>query len=121
MAIANTPNLKLKRFDVDEPLINTDVNSNMDKIDVGTFNGGNAGHGNMSVPFNSSGVGTLNHNLGWVPSVILVSARLSSSLISVAVNIDINPTTTTASLRAWRADGSAYTANLSKVDWVAFK
>lgn len=122
MALTPTPKLKLKRFDLDTTFLYTDTNTNLDKIDSQTSNSGNMAKGNSGVTFNSVGVGTLTHNLGWVPNTFVVGAFLSPSLTIVDVNLDVDPTATTISLRAWKSDGSVYDNRvLSKVNWIAFK
>lgn len=69
----------------------------------------------------TSGVGTLTHNLGFVPAIITIGARLDTAPVFVTWSLGVGTTTaTTCQVRAWNvASGTAYTGSLSVVTFVA--
>lgn len=74
--------------------------------------------GVQSVTFDGSGIGTIIHDLGVVPSVFLVQPELGSVPLYYAPYNRAGWTTTTATFRAWTTAGAAASGTLTRVYWL---
>jgi len=84
---------------------------------------GSSGRGVDSVTFDTGGLGTIEHNLGWTPRGGNYSFMMQST---GSTNIDLYPvsggfTTTTARVRAFKPDGTAFAGTLSAVQWIVWR
>lgn len=77
--------------------------------------------GVVALTFNSSGLATITHNLGFIPALFTVAPRMSAaSGASINVAVGNTLTATTAQVVAWNTQaGAAYSGGISSVQWLA--
>lgn len=75
-------------------------------------------YGFTNITLDASGIGTITHNLGSIPSVFLVQPELGTLALFYAPYNKAAWTTTTAQFRCWTAAGAAANGtSLSRVYW----